>query len=208
MPGTPHCPWRVISAPRGHWTGVDRGSRITTAVSDDRSEAYASKFLAISRHLAHRRDRSSPSAALALTMHGLSARTTLAPGCAWRLSHHPGSPSAQPFIASVTRFGPSSMYPRNTLRSLPVRRPVAVSRRVPHRFLLGRQRPTRPPVTRYRPRCVSQASLRQPQPGRGIRETAIAVCAQVCQPCPPELISARMLMAVQAGALNPPPLSH
>lgn len=37
-----------------------------------------------------------------------SARSTLATGCAWRLSHQAGSPSAQPFMARVTRFGPSS----------------------------------------------------------------------------------------------------
>ena len=29
-------------------------------------------------------------------------------GCAWRFSHHAGSASAQPFMARVTRFGPSS----------------------------------------------------------------------------------------------------
>jgi hypothetical protein len=33
----------------------------------------------------------------------------VASGFAWRLSHHAGSGSAQPFIAGVTRFGPSSM---------------------------------------------------------------------------------------------------
>ena len=54
-----------MAAPRGQRTGVDRGSRITTAVSDDRSAAYASNLLSISRHLAHKRDRSAPSAALA-----------------------------------------------------------------------------------------------------------------------------------------------
>ena len=37
------------------------------------------------------------------------ARRTTVFGCAWRLSHHDGSPSSKPFIASVTRFGPSSM---------------------------------------------------------------------------------------------------
>ena len=36
------------------------------------------------------------------------ARRTTASGCASRLSHHEGWPSSQPFIASTTRFGPSS----------------------------------------------------------------------------------------------------
>ena len=38
-------------------------------------------------------------------------------GFAWRLSHQAGSSSAQPFIAIVTTFGPSSMYPSITARS-------------------------------------------------------------------------------------------
>ena len=59
------------------------------------------------RHRAQSRDRSSPSAARPLTVRRPSARSTLASGCAWRLSHHAGSSSAQPFIAMATRFGPS-----------------------------------------------------------------------------------------------------
>ena len=59
------------------------------------------------RHRAQSRDRSSPSAARPLTVRRPSTRSTLASGCAWRLSHHAGSSSAQPFIAMVTRFGPS-----------------------------------------------------------------------------------------------------
>ena len=61
-----------------------------------------------SRRCAHRRSRSSPSAARAWTGRGPSFRSTITSGCACRLSHQAGSPSDQPFIASVTRFGPSS----------------------------------------------------------------------------------------------------
>ena len=68
-------------------------------------------------------------------------------GIACRLRHHAGSPSAQPFIASVTRFGPSSTYPTITARCLLVRRPVVLSVRVPQPFAVGRHRPTRPPVS-------------------------------------------------------------
>ena len=60
--------------------------------------AYASTSVPTSRHLAHRRERSSPSAARARTARDPSVRTTLASGCAWRLSHQAGSPSAQPFV--------------------------------------------------------------------------------------------------------------
>ena len=49
-----------------------------------------------------------PAAARAVTERGPSASSALAFGCACRLSHQAGSPSAQPFIAMVTRFGPSS----------------------------------------------------------------------------------------------------
>jgi hypothetical protein len=56
----------------------------------------------------HKRDRSSPLATRALTERGPSTRSTLASGCAWRFSHQAGSPSAQPFMATAMRFGPSS----------------------------------------------------------------------------------------------------
>ncbi len=87
---------------------LGHGSKITTAVSDDLSAAKASSFASISRHLRHRRDRSSPFATRALTGRGPSTRTTLASGCARRFNHQAGSPSAQPFIAIAMRFGPSS----------------------------------------------------------------------------------------------------
>ena len=65
--------------------------------------------------------------------HGTSRSATraVASGCAWRFSHHAGSPAPHPFMARVTQFGPSCRYPRMTLRGSPVRRPVVVSRRVP-----------------------------------------------------------------------------
>ena len=84
--------------------GLGCGSRITTAVSDDRSAAKASSLGSTSRHCDHMRDRSSPCAARPLTGRGPSVRSTLASGLACRLSHQAGSPSAQPFIAIVTRL--------------------------------------------------------------------------------------------------------
>ncbi len=63
----------------------------------------------------------------------------------------------QPFIAIVTRSGPSSKYPRITLHRRPVRRPVAVSRSAPQRLPFGRHSPIRPAVTRYKPRCTDHA---------------------------------------------------
>ena len=88
------------------WRSED--TPIKTAVSDDRSAAKPSNLGSSSRHLAHRRDRSSPAAAWARTRRGPSVRSTLASGFAWRLSHQAGSPSPQPFMAIVVRFGPSS----------------------------------------------------------------------------------------------------
>jgi len=93
---------------RGQRTGSGRGSRITTAVSDDRRAAKSSSPVSISRHVDHKRDRSSPRAARACTRRVPSRTTTFASGWACRLSHHAGSGSAQPFMAIVTRFGPSS----------------------------------------------------------------------------------------------------
>jgi hypothetical protein len=62
----------------------------------------------MSDQVAHRRDRSAPSAARARTARVAPTRSTVASGWAYRLRHQAGSASAQPFIASVTRFGPSS----------------------------------------------------------------------------------------------------
>jgi len=71
--------------------------------------------VSISRHLAHRPERSSPSAARPVTVHRRPSSSTPAVGWSCRMSHQPGSPSAQPFITSVTRLGPSWKYPNTTL---------------------------------------------------------------------------------------------
>ncbi len=67
-------------------------------------------------------------------------------GCAWRLSHHAGSGSAQPFIAGTTRFGPSAMKPTIATRVFPDWRPTEVSRSIPHCVSVDGRRPSRPPV--------------------------------------------------------------
>jgi len=114
--------------------------------------------VSISRHLAHRPERSSPSAARPVTVHRRPSSSTPAVGWSCRMSHQPGSPSAQPFITSVTRLGPSWKYPNTTLLWVTERPPpVVVSRRVPQLFGFARHRPTRPPVTPYRPRCMYRA---------------------------------------------------
>ncbi len=86
-----------------------RGSRTTTGVSVDRRPAEASICGSTATQRCHSRSRSSPAAGRARTGRGCwrDSRTT-AFGCASRLSHHEGWPSSQPFIASVTRLGPSS----------------------------------------------------------------------------------------------------
>ena len=50
----------------------------------------------------------SPAAARARTARDPSGSSTVVSGCAWRFSHHAGSVSPQPFMARVTRLGPSS----------------------------------------------------------------------------------------------------
>jgi hypothetical protein len=117
-------PWGAggLLVPAGPWPhppnqgDAGRGSRITTAVWDDRLAAYASSCRLISDHLAHRRDRSAAWVARARTAQVSPTISTVASGCAWRLRHQDGSGSAQPFIASVTRFGPSWTKPSMALR--------------------------------------------------------------------------------------------
>ena len=86
------------------------GSRMTTAVSRDRRAAQLSRFSSpsYSAHRAHRRGRSSAVAARPRTARSPSGSSTVVSGLAWRLSHQAGSGSPQPFMAMVTRFGPSS----------------------------------------------------------------------------------------------------
>ena len=98
-----------------------------------------------------------PAPARAGTRRAPPARRTSQSGCACRLSHQAGLPPPQPFIAIVTRFGPSSKYPTITLRRRPVRRPMAVSRIAPQRLPFGRHSPIRPAVTLYKPRCTDHA---------------------------------------------------
>ena len=76
-----------------------------------RLAAKPSSFSLRSRHRAHNRSCSSPSAALARTGIGPSRVSTVASGFACRFSHQAGSASPQPFIAIVTTFGPSVKYP-------------------------------------------------------------------------------------------------
>jgi len=60
--------------------------------------------------------------------------------------------------------------------------PVVVRRRVPQRFPLGRQSPTRPPVTRYRPRCTDHARRTNQRGGsRGPRSALF----DMARPFPP-----------------------
>ena len=88
-----------------------RGSSTTSAVSRDRRAACASlnAELSSASHFAHSRSRSSPTAARAVTSRRPSGSSMDAFGSAWRLSHHAGSGSAQPFMAGITMFGPSTM---------------------------------------------------------------------------------------------------
>ena len=86
------------------------GSRTTSGVSRLRREACASRSSPPSseRNTSHRRSRSAPRASRATTFRRSPGRSTDAAGRACRLSHHAGGGSPQPFIAIVTRLGPSS----------------------------------------------------------------------------------------------------
>ncbi len=131
----------------GSYSG--RGDRITTAVSRERRAAQPSSSApSYSFQRAHRRGRSSGPAARARTRRGPSGRSTIVSGEAWRLSHQAGSASAQPFIARVTRSGPSSKKPRMAALGSPERRPIVCSRIIPHWSAVAVRRPRRPPVAR------------------------------------------------------------
>jgi len=93
-----------------HWGARDfAGGIVVHASAGWAALASVKAELRRSRNRAHSRSRSSPTAARAVTSRRPSSSSTTACGSAWRLSHHAGSGSAQPFIAGTTRFGPSTM---------------------------------------------------------------------------------------------------
>ena len=92
-------PFRLTSGPAGVNSCADR-----TLICPSRSSPQPGN----SSNRAQSRVRSSPVASRARTVRVPSARSTLASGIACRLSHQAGWVLPQPFMAMVTRFGPSS----------------------------------------------------------------------------------------------------
>ena len=66
-----------------------------------RTQRFAASTSTSSPNVFQSRARSSPSADRPRIARGPFFRMTVASGCAWRLSHHAGSPLLQPFIARV-----------------------------------------------------------------------------------------------------------